>query len=183
MQVIFGAPLRRRHVFVCISALSALAAVIAVVANGASAAQKKPSGSPIKFQVNNVSAVPDDTAGVYAAGYAAAKAINKAGGINGHPLQIVTCNTKATVTGTTECARQAIDQKVAADLGTDPFAELAYPLLGKANVPSSLSNPGAAAFQTKTEFPLTGGGFISYLGTPLAAKRAARLEDRRSRSA
>jgi ABC-type branched-subunit amino acid transport system substrate-binding protein len=69
---------------------------------------------------------------------AAAKAINDAGGVNGHPITIITCDDKLTPAGAAACARKAISEKVTAVVGAiSPTGGDSYmPILEKAGIPS-----------------------------------------------
>ena len=57
--------------------------------------------------------------GAVAALQAFANALNKSGGINGHPMQIITCDTRNQPNLEISCARQAVSHHVVAMLGSN----------------------------------------------------------------
>lgn len=62
-----------------------------------------------------------------------AKYINAKGGINGHPLEVLTCDDKGDPAQTTSCVRKAIEAGVVADVGSFSFnAAVAVPPYAKA---------------------------------------------------
>jgi ABC-type branched-subunit amino acid transport system substrate-binding protein len=67
---------------------------------------------------------------------AAAAAVNKAGGINGHPVQVITCNDNLNAADAISCAREAISDHVIAYTGGDePFDTAVFPYLQSAGIP------------------------------------------------
>lgn len=109
------------------TALVAAVAIVALVAAACGDDAKKSStggsgsstasASPIKLGI----AVPIrshvDYSEAVAAAKAAARAINAKGGVDGHPIEIVECNTTLNPTKEQACARQLISDKVAATVG------------------------------------------------------------------
>jgi ABC-type branched-subunit amino acid transport system substrate-binding protein len=66
----------------------------------------------------------------------ALRGINASGGINGHPLELTVCNDKNDPNESTKCARQMIQNKVVATIGSQSLAGgLIAPLLNKAGIP------------------------------------------------
>ena len=62
--------------------------------------------------------------------------INKAGGLNGHPLKLITCNDENNPNTATACAREAITDKVAAVVGgLSIFDTKIIPYLKQAGIP------------------------------------------------
>ena len=60
--------------------------------------------------------------------------INDHGGINGHPLQVITCDDKGDPAQTSACARKAIEGGAVADVGSFSYnAGIAVPIYQKAN--------------------------------------------------
>lgn len=58
------------------------------------------------------------------------------GGINGHPLKAVTCNTDVTPESSVNCANQFVEKDVVAAVqGVDVAADAALPILGQAGIP------------------------------------------------
>jgi branched-chain amino acid transport system substrate-binding protein len=77
----------------------------------------------------------------------AIRAVNKAGGVNGHPLQLITCNSVLTPTTEQACDRTIIGDKVTATVGNalytaEGFGDSAFKAAGIAqigNYPSGIS--------------------------------------------
>lgn len=62
--------------------------------------------------------------------------INKAGGLNGHPIKLITCNDENNPNTATACAREAITDKVAAVVGGLSIFDLKIiPYLKQAGIP------------------------------------------------
>ncbi|MET1084816.1 MAG: ABC transporter substrate-binding protein, partial [Burkholderiales bacterium] len=96
---------------------------------------KKPTGAPVKIMVVSAVDTPiQDYPDVWAAGKAAANAINDAGGINGQPIEILTCNDKSDPNGATACAREAVSKKVAVVTGTSIGTAAMLPVLESAGL-------------------------------------------------
>src|SRR5262245_50409513 len=75
------------------------------------------SGTPLKIGIQlPIKAVVDYSEAVSAA-QGAVRAINAAGGVDGHPLQLETCNTQLNPTQEQACARKMISDKVVAMVG------------------------------------------------------------------
>jgi ABC-type branched-subunit amino acid transport system substrate-binding protein len=89
---------------------------------------------------------------------AAAAAINQAGGIDGHAVQIITCNDNLDPADAISCAREAIaDHVIAYAGGNEPFDTVVFPYLEKAGIPwvgPQQNNPVTA--QSSYSFPLEG---------------------------
>ena len=88
-------------------------------ATNASARTGSVQGTPVKLLVmyqfagDPVAQHPEVGAGAQAA----AKAINSQGGINGHPIQIITCDIHDTATGEQACAEKAVSDGATAVVG------------------------------------------------------------------
>jgi ABC-type branched-subunit amino acid transport system substrate-binding protein len=64
------------------------------------------------------------------------KYINDKGGVAGHPLQVITCDNKGDPNEGANCARQAVDEKVVAVVGSFTFdASRIIPVLEQAKIP------------------------------------------------
>jgi ABC-type branched-subunit amino acid transport system substrate-binding protein len=73
---------------------------------------------------------------------AAARALNRSGGLHGHPLGVVFCNNKTDPNLSSACARQFVDQHVVAVIGgQDINDQLAQPILQAASIPWIAMNP------------------------------------------
>lgn len=112
------------------------------------------------------------TAADYNAGIVAATmAINAAGGVNGHPIQIKTCSDNNDAATAATCARNTIsDSSVLSLVDTSSSYGNAYDsLLQAAHMANLALLPGNAADQSSPiAFPLYGGNLNSVAG-PLAA--------------
>jgi ABC-type branched-subunit amino acid transport system substrate-binding protein len=131
-------------------------------------------GSPIVFfdleSLNNpIQSEPADSP----AENAAAQAINAAGGIDGHPIKIITCNGAGNQNTAEACARTAVSDHVAAVTGMgDPFEALDVPILAAAGIPMiGIADDGDQIVATSPySWPLIGGGKFDVLASPFFAK-------------
>jgi ABC-type branched-subunit amino acid transport system substrate-binding protein len=113
----------------------------ATTAGGASATTSgggaAPTGEPIKVMVTapvNTQLPPYPN--IPGAAEIYEKYINDKGGIAGHPLDVVTCDNKGDPNEGANCARQAVDQKVVAVVGSFTFdASRIIPVLEQAKIP------------------------------------------------
>jgi ABC-type branched-subunit amino acid transport system substrate-binding protein len=105
---------------------------------------------------------------------AAAKAINGQGGINGHPVQIITCDIHDTATGEQACAEQAVTDGVTAVVGSlfesgaqsiPTLAQVGIPIVG----PLGVYTP--QEFTNKDVWPLMGGAATTYPAIPYLLAR------------
>jgi branched-chain amino acid transport system substrate-binding protein len=90
---------------------------------------------------------------------AAAEAINRAGGIDGSPIDLINCDLGNDANKARECGQQAVDKKVAAVVGPVSANSGEYmPLLEAAQIPVVGNVPASAAdFTSVVSFPLYGG--------------------------
>jgi ABC-type branched-subunit amino acid transport system substrate-binding protein len=132
-------------------------------------------GSPVKMMtISAVGSPLTNYPDIEAAGKAATQAINKAGGVNGHPIEYSFCNTNGDANGATKCAREAVSEKVAAVVGDlDIFAPVAFPLFEKAKIPVIGQTPAGAEndFKSEYSFPLQGGNGAGYSAFAYAAAK------------
>ena len=74
-----------------------------------------PAGTPIKvMQIATLTGPSNNVPQDADAGKATAKAINAAGGVNGHPIVLEVCDDKFDPNQAADCARQAVSDNVAA---------------------------------------------------------------------
>jgi branched-chain amino acid transport system substrate-binding protein len=121
------------------------------------------------FWFDNPLTGPDSQAGVTAA----VKAINAAGGVDGHPLQVKTCIDNNDVNQATACARQGIgDSSVLSFVGIGSTYGNAYdPLMQQAGIANFDPLPGTAADDTSPiVFPLYAGTFNSIVSAVAATQ-------------
>lgn len=99
---------------------------------------------------------PEAPAGVQAA----AKAINAAGGIKGHPIKVIVCNDTDTSSVASNCAREAVSDKVVATVGDNTeWGTDIVPILKSAGIASIGSLPVTIPdFSSSNSFPLQPGG-------------------------
>jgi branched-chain amino acid transport system substrate-binding protein len=125
------------------------------------------SGSPITLMVIDVengpeANSPEDVAGAKAA----AMAINASGGINGHPVKIISCNDQFNPNVAAQCARSAQTDKVAAVVGNKSTnGTVIDPILQQEKIPSVGDQPIAPLDNTSPiTFPLVSGDFFDVPG-------------------
>jgi ABC-type branched-subunit amino acid transport system substrate-binding protein len=132
-------------------------------------------GTPLKLMtISAVGSPLTNYPDIEAATKAAAEAINKAGGVNGHPIEATFCNTKGDANGSTKCARDAVTEKVAAVVGDlDIFEPVSFPVLEKAKIPVIGQHPAGAEndFKSEYSFPLQGGNGAGYAAFAYAAAK------------
>jgi branched-chain amino acid transport system substrate-binding protein len=89
---------------------------------------------------------------------AAAAAVNRAGGINGHPLQMLICDDNGDPNKNLACSRQAVADHVAAVITTDADTVAGLPILEAAGIPD-LSTLGFwnQELTSRYVFPINGG--------------------------
>lgn len=98
-------------------------------------------------------------------------ALNNAGGINGHEVQVIPCNEGADPNKAAECARQAVEEKVSAVIGGfSANGDTIMPILEKAGI-AWIAPPviSAAELSSKHSYPVVP-GVIAQAG--LGAKAA-----------
>ncbi len=141
----------------------------------------KPSGTPIKIgHISDITApggvkFPHIAAGVQAR----VDAVNAAGGIKGHPLELVTCDSKGDPNAARACVRKAVDEGVVAFVGAASQTEPAYvPVLEGAKVPAIGAVPFSPVIgDSKVAFCFNGGvqAAMSGLAAALQADGAKKI--------
>ncbi len=117
-------------------------------------------GDPVT--VMTVSTYDTDTLnakGVLDVAQGAVVQINNSGGLGGHELKLITCNDSADPNKAADCARQAVDQHVAALVGGfTANGDAIMPILEQAGIPW-FGPPGisSAELSSKDSYPLTSG--------------------------
>ncbi len=157
------------------SSSTASAGSSAAATSGAS----QPTGSPITVEVitelTSVSPAPEDVA----AAQAAADAVNASGGINGHPLKVISCDAGdgSSVTQAVNCARGLVsNSSVLAEVGDFEIAQdQVNTVLNAAKVPNIGPPPnGQSVLSSPNSFPLSGSEGAS-IGIPLADAGAKKI--------
>lgn len=126
---------------------------------GAGTTAAAASGEPVNVMVMGSFTGPFDTSFAFDTAEAAAQAINDAGGVQGRPLTILTCDDKFDPNATLDCARQAADADAVAIISglvlagdyLDFAAQEGIPVIPAVGFQS-------AEFQNDISFPITAGG-------------------------
>ncbi len=105
---------------------------------------------------------------------AAVKALNAAGGVQGRPLELVTCDDKFDPNAAADCARKAVSDKVAAVVALNSgFGDKVIPILAAAGIPSVGDNLiSAAEFVSPIVYPISGGAITGTSGMAYAVAHA-----------
>jgi len=151
-------------------AVLALAALLAATA----AFARSSDSTPVKVMVIAAVATPiQNYPDAISGAQSAADAINKAGGIKGHPVVVESCNTQSQANVATSCARQAVSDGVIAVIGqSSTLTTLETPILQASGIPDvgNFSSGNAIDWTNPDAFPVVGGVAISYVGFPFAFK-------------
>jgi ABC-type branched-subunit amino acid transport system substrate-binding protein len=138
---------------------AATTAPAATDAPATTAAVAAPSGDPVKVMVMGAFTGLYDTSFSFDVAKAAAQAVNSAGGIQGRPMEILTCDDKFDPNATLDCARQASDEGVVAIISglalAGDYVDYAAQQ-GIAVIPAVGFQ--SAEFQNEISFPITAGG-------------------------
>ena len=144
--------------------------ITVLAAVGASAgAKSSASGTPIRLMTIGPTNAPFFSLPSLPVGaQVAIDAINKAGGLNGHPLQLIVCNDKNDPNTATTCARQAIQQKVAAIVGGLSGSDgTISPILAKAGIPW-IGESTSQAYTERNMFLIGNEGVPGYVAVGLS---------------
>lgn len=177
-----GAPASQVAVAVALCACLVAVCVLAGCGGGAEGAQTsptptaaRPSGMPIKVMTwapeTAASALSFPDVPIVARAYA--DMINSAGGIKGHPLDVLVCDERGEAAAAAECARRAVAEGVVAVVGSFSVNAAEYvPVLETAGVPYLGGTPVSPAdFTSRISFPVSGGLPVSSVGAGLLAAR------------
>lgn len=138
-----------------------------------------PQGEPVELMVLGVIDPPEkDKTHIADGARAAALAINRAGGIQGRPVEIVVCDTKGDPNGEPDCARQAVERQVLAVVGANADGADYTPILEEAGIPTVAPlGKNNAELQSEISFPLIAGlpgvGAMASLLLDMGAERVA----------
>ena len=146
------------RVAVASGVLALTLAAAACGANGGTSSFAGLRAAPIKVMGIGGYTVSDPLAFLETDLQAAAAAVNRAGGIHGHPLQMLICDDNGDPNKNLACARQAVADHVAAVITTDADTIAGLPILRAAGIPD-ISTLGFwnQELTTKTVFPVNGG--------------------------
>ena len=122
------------------------------------------SGSPLKVLVmsadkNSVYEFPT----IWTMAEDFAKMQNAAGGVNGHPIQVITCNDQADPNMAVTCAREAVADKVTALVGgLTLYDNAVFPIIAAAGIPWIGLNPLGSLGYTSPDSYATGASAFTY---------------------
>jgi len=92
-----------------------------------------------------------------------AKMQNAAGGVNGHPIQVITCNDQADPNQAVTCAREAVADKVSALVGgLTLYDDAVFPIIAAAGIPWIGLNPLGSLGYTSPDSYATGASAFTY---------------------
>jgi ABC-type branched-subunit amino acid transport system substrate-binding protein len=159
----------------------ALATCIVAAVTSAVVAQARPTAAaPFKIAViTGINTTQNNLPEMVAGAQAAAKAINKQGGLGGRPVEIVPCSTQSLAAVAAECARQAVAQGVDDFIEYNSFEGNTIPIAEAAGIPhigSYLVSP--SDFYAKTMvpvFPIPTNSAILGLYAALKGKKNVRV--------
>lgn len=122
-----------------------------------------PTGEPIKLMVISEVSNPVPHNDTPEGAEAAAAAINREGGIQGRPVEIIRCDSQGDPNAGRECGRQAVEEGVVALVGNLSFQSAEFlPIMVENQIPSVGATPlGPTDVTSEASFPL-GGGIVSF---------------------
>jgi branched-chain amino acid transport system substrate-binding protein len=127
-------------------------------------------GEPIR--VMQIAQITDAATGtptpeVLAGAEAAAASINAAGGIDGRPIEVLSCDDMNDTNQAADCARQAVEEGVVATVGNNTaYGDAVNPILEEAGIASIGPNPLAMPdYSSPISFPISPGLPGSSAGT------------------
>ena len=154
-----------RQALVLMSVLVILSAVAACSSNSTSNSSASTTNS-VKIMMIDDESDPSATEFAFPinadAAQATAKYINANGGISGRKIDLIVCDSQADPNETTDCARQAVQDDVAAVVGSYALnSNLIPPILQAAKIPYMPSYPtGATEYTSPISFPTAAGATV-----------------------
>ncbi|MCU1475360.1 MAG: putative transporter substrate-binding protein [Subtercola sp.] len=150
------------------AAVVALSACSSQASGSDLASSPTPTGTPIKIGFLNQGAgalaFPDFGTG----GTVGIEQVNADGGINGHPINLVTCNTDGTPAASVKCANQFVsDEVVAVVQGIDLSSDTALEILAGAGIPFIGHTPFGAVQSNSPDAWFFGAAPGAFYGVPL----------------
>jgi ABC-type branched-subunit amino acid transport system substrate-binding protein len=132
------------------------------------------SGEPIKIMTVAIVGSPvADYPEVQEDAAAAVDAINKEGGVNGHEIEGLFCNTKGDANVALDCAREAVKEGVVAMVGgIDLYDSQTFPVFEAAGIPivGEWSDGDPTDAESEYSFPMNSGSWGSYATTVYSMK-------------
>jgi branched-chain amino acid transport system substrate-binding protein len=148
-----------------VAALTACASSGATAGSTSSSSAASGSASPYKIMVMGpassgagVQTPPQPE--VIVGAQAAARAINAAGGVDGHPIQLETCDSQGTKNGGVICATKAVQDKVLAVVGALDFYGDYINILKSAGIPNVGPLPIQNELTDPNSYPIEGGASV-----------------------
>jgi ABC-type branched-subunit amino acid transport system substrate-binding protein len=100
---------------------------------------------------------------------------NAAGGVNGHPIQVITCNDQADPNKAVACAREAVADKVTALVGgLTLYDNAVFPIITAAGIPWIGLNPLGSLGYTSPDSYATGASAFTYTAAAYYAGKDCR---------
>jgi ABC-type branched-subunit amino acid transport system substrate-binding protein len=130
--------------------------------------------SPVKIMViAPIDTTTDSIIEAPAAVQAAAKQINHAGGLKGHPIQVITCSDQGSPNGAAQCADEAVSDGVIAAVGTfSSFSNDLYAAFAKTGIVDLGETPLTAPdFSNALSYPITAGTIVQFSADGVLAAR------------
>jgi branched-chain amino acid transport system substrate-binding protein len=164
--------------------MSASGGAAASGGSSASSGSSTATGSPIVIADDTeVTGSGADYSAMPKAEQVAVDYLNASGGVGGHPLKLITCDTKYNAAGSLACAQQAVAQNPVAILGEDDFSNASgADALYKSRGVTTMNMPNQPTLaQSTSEFAIGGGatsellGMGEYWGKMLKVTNAASL--------
>lgn len=114
-------------------------------------------GEPVKLMMIAPVSSGDTNPGAIQAALAAAEAVNRAGGIQGRPLELEICDEEFNINGAADCGRRAVEEGYVAVVGAQTtFGDGYIPVIAEAGIPTVGGAQGGASDLTATNaFPIT----------------------------
>ncbi|WP_131747635.1 ABC transporter substrate-binding protein [Frankia sp. Cppng1_Ct_nod] len=137
----------------------------------------KLSGDPVKIVLIAPQSGPSDTYPQFpAAVKAAATAVNKAGGIQGRPLEVTVCDDQFDPNKGADCANKAVEDKALFVTSNSSTGDRFMPILEKAKIPVIGNTPNSATeLKSPYSYPF-GTGAISIAGGGTACGKLDKKE-------
>jgi branched-chain amino acid transport system substrate-binding protein len=146
--------------------ITAGALVAAAVLAACGGADSGASGDSVRILVSGPLSSPTFSVPQLLSGAkAAAASINAKGGIEGHQIEIISCNDQANPNQASQCAQTAIEQNVSAVTGFFLFGPQIFDATNEAGIPVLDNQPvSAKAGTSPNSFPMSAGSFAKFPG-------------------
>jgi ABC-type branched-subunit amino acid transport system substrate-binding protein len=132
-------------------------------------------GAPIKVMaIESVGSPIENNPEPSIGAKAAAAAINKAGGVSGHQIQVIFCNSQSIEAESEDCARKAVSEHVDAVVGQlDIFSPVSLPIQSAAGIPNVgiISSGYPVELNDPDSFPIVTNTFGDDFAAPVVAKQ------------